>query len=347
MTTPPSTPSTPSNDKHNSQIDLIGIGNALVDVLANVDEAFITAEQENGMTKGGMMLIDQDRAKAIYDKMPPAVEVSGGSASNTMAGFASLGGNGAFIGKVAKDQLGDVFAHDLTSQGLQFSTTRLDNGLETGRCMILVTPDAERTMNTFLGAAVELHPEDIDESLLSQAQITYLEGYLFDPEHAKNAFRKAGEIIKKHGKKLALTLSDTFCVERHRADFLELINTSVDILFANEAELMALFETDNFDDACNKIQGKCEIVAVTRGAQGSLIITSDDRITIAAVKPAKLIDTTGAGDLFAAGFLFGLTQGKELAQCGNLGAIAASEVISHMGPRPQTSLADLIQQKAA
>lgn len=335
-----------NSSNSNSPIDLAAIGNALVDVLANVGDDFIENEQENGMVKGGMMLVDEGRARAVYDKMPPAIEMSGGSAANTMAGFASLGGRGAYIGKVAKDQLGDVYAHDLKSQGLIYETSRLENGPETGRCMILVTPDAQRTMNTFLGASTQLTEADVNEDLIAQAQITYLEGYLFDPEHAKKAFRKAGDIVRQNGRKLALTLSDTFCVDRHRADFLDLINGSVDILFANEDEIKALFETDNFEEACEAIRGKCEVTAITRGAEGSVILSGEERISVSAITPKALIDTTGAGDLYAAGFLFGLTQNADLAECGRLGSIAASEVISHMGPRPQTSLSELVKKAA-
>lgn len=327
-------------------VELLGIGNALVDVLANVDDRFIESEEANGMIKGAMVLVDEGRAKAVYDKMPPSVEVSGGSAANTMAGFASFGGNGAFIGKVAKDQLGDVFEHDLKAQGIDYRTSRLIEGPETGRCMILVTPDAQRTMNTFLGASIQLRPDDIDAELVAKADISYLEGYLFDPEHAKDAFRKAGDIVKQNNKKLALTLSDTFCVDRHREDFLDLVSGPVDIVFANEEELKTLFQTDDLMAACDAIAQKCDIAAVTRGEKGSVVIHGEERFDIAAIPPSDLVDTTGAGDLYAAGFLYGQAKGKSLAECGHLGSVAAAEVISHMGPRPKVSLADLAKKAA-
>lgn len=330
----------------NAPLQLVGIGNALVDILTSVTDDFINEEKANGMTKGAMTLIDEGRAKQLYDSIPPAVEVSGGSAANTLAGFASLGGQGAYIGKVAQDQLGDVFEHDLRSQGITFTTQRLEQGPETGRCLILVTPDAERTMNTFLGASTQLTDKDVDESLISQASITYLEGYLFDPEHAKQAFRKAGQLVKSHDKKLALTLSDTFCVERHREDFLDLVDGAVNILFANEDELKALFKTDNFNEACDLIAQKCDISAITRGEQGSVVISGNDIFDIPAVQPTQLVDTTGAGDLYASGFLFGLTHNRSVQECGNLGSIAAAEAISHMGPRPEQKLSDLIQKAA-
>ena len=330
----------------NSQTELLGIGNALVDVLANVEDALIEQEAKKGMVKGAMTLVDENRAKEIYNAMPAAVEMSGGSAANTMSGFASLGGNCSFIGKVAKDQLGEVFSHDLKAQGIHYATNPLQEGPETGRCMILVTPDAQRTMNTFLGASVELQPQDVDEALIQKAGITYLEGYLFDREQAKDAFRKAGAIVKAQGGKLALTLSDTFCVERHREDFLDLIEGSVHILFANEDEIKALYQTDDFDDACNRISGKCEITAITRSETGSVILSDNERFDIAAIPPSELVDTTGAGDLYASGFLYGLSRNKSLKECGYIGSLAASEVISHMGPRPQTSLADLLKKAA-
>ena len=326
------------------ELDVVAVGNALVDVLANIDESFVNNEKQNGMVKGAMTLIDEERARALYAKMPPSLEVSGGSAANTMAGFASFGGNGGFIGKVAKDQLGEVFTHDLKNQGLVFKTPALDNGPATGRCLILVTPDAQRTMNTYLGASIEMSEDDIDEKLISQAAITYLEGYLFDRDQAKKAFEKAGEIAHKSGNDLALTLSDVFCVERHREDFQRLVDGSVDILFANEQEIMALYETDNFMEACQKAAAKCRITAVTRGEKGSLVISGEEKVEIKAMPPEKLVDTTGAGDLYAAGFLYGLSRNKSHFECGRLGTLAATEVISHMGPRPQTSLQDLASQ---
>lgn len=328
------------------KFDLASVGNALVDVLTHVDDDFIKAESVSGMVKGGMTLIDEDRARDLYEKMPPSIEMSGGSAANTLAGFASLGGKSAFIAKVADDQLGQVFLHDLKSQSIEIGTPPLKDGPETGRCLILITPDAQRTMNTFLGASVELNEDDIDEDVISNASITYLEGYLFDRDQAKAAFHKAGDIVNKAGTKLALTLSDTFCVDRHREDFLELVNGSVDILFANEEEIKSLYQTDDFQSACDSIAGKCEIAAITRSEKGSIIINGGHRVEVDAVQPNELVDTTGAGDLYAAGFLYGLTQGKTLAESGQLGSIAAAEVISHIGPRPQVSLAELVHKAA-
>jgi sugar/nucleoside kinase (ribokinase family) len=329
------------------RIDLLAIGNAIVDVLAQTDEAFI--ERQNklyGMQKGGMTLIDEPRAIALYGEMPAGMESSGGSAGNTIAGFASFGGKGAYIGKVAKDKLGEVFSHDLKSQGVVFNTQPLAIGAPTARCLILVTPDGQRTMNTFLGAAVELSPIDIDEELVSSARITYLEGYLFDPPHAKEAFVVASELAHKASRKVALSLSDPFCVNRHRADFQAFVEDHVDILFANEEEAKALYETESFDDAVEALKGKCEIIAITRSEKGSVIIAGDKVIEIPAEAGVKVVDTTGAGDQYAAGFLYGYTQGMTLDTCGRLGSMAAGEVISHMGPRPNIQYADLLKKAA-
>lgn len=333
-----------------TQFGLTAIGNAIVDVLAPATDEFIQSQASFGMVKGGMALIDADRAKALYQLMGPATEMSGGSAGNTMAAFASFGGRGAYIGKVADDQLGGVFTHDIRAIGVHFDTPALKHGAPTAQCLILVTPDAQRTMNTFLGACVTLGPDDVDEKIIAQSAITYLEGYLFDPPQAKKAFYKAAEITAKNKRRLSLTLSDSFCVHRHRDDFKALIQDHVDILFANEEELKALTERESFDDAVTSIRDMTKpgaIVAVTRSAQGSIAIGSEGVTTIAPVKPSALVDTTGAGDAYAAGFLYGLSEGLSLAQCGNLGSVAASEVISHMGPRPQKSLKSLIDRAAA
>ncbi len=315
------------------------VGNALVDVLSQVSEEFIS--KQDGMEKGAMTLVDETRAVELYSQMPQSLETSGGSAANTMAGFASFGGVGAFIGKVADDELGKTFQNDIRSLGVNFETQALILGASTGRCMILVTPDAQRTMNTFLGASVELSPIDIDQNLIASSQITYLEGYLFDREHAKAAFIAAANIAHEAGHKIALTLSDPFCVDRHRHDFLDLVENHVDILFANEDEIKSLFMQENFDDAISAISKHVEIAAITRSSKGAVIISKGEQIKIDAQPVDNVVDTTGAGDQFAAGFLYGLTEGKTLEECGKLGAIAAAEVISHIGPRPAVRLADL------
>lgn len=328
-------------------IDLLAIGNAIVDVLAQTDEAFVARQGAlHGMVKGAMTLIDERRAVELYAEMPSGVESSGGSAGNTIAGFASFGGKGAYIGKVAKDQLGDVFSHDLKAQGVVFQTHPLAIGAPTARCLVLVTPDGQRTMNTFLGAAVELSPIDIDEELVSSSRITYLEGYLFDPPQAKEAFRVASEIAHKAGRKVSLSLSDPFCVNRHRADLQKFVENHVDILFANEEEAKALYETATFEEAVESLKGKCEIIAITRSEKGSVIMAGDKLVEIVPEKITKVIDTTGAGDQYAAGFLYGYTQGMTLEACGRLASMAAAEVISHIGPRPAVSYADFLKKAA-
>ncbi|OYX29865.1 MAG: adenosine kinase [Caulobacterales bacterium 32-69-10] len=294
------------------------------------------------MAKGGMSLIDETQAEAIYAAMGPAIELSGGSAGNTIAGLASLGSKCGYIGKVKDDQLGKVFRHDITAAGVAFPTPPTTDGPATARCLILVTPDAQRTMNTFLGACVNLHPEDIDEALISSAKVTYLEGYLYDPPHAQEAFRKAAAIARGAGRKVALTLSDSFCVVRHREAFLDLLRT-VDILFANEAELCALFESEDFDAAVELCRGQVPLAAVTRSEKGAVVINGFETVTVKAAPVARIVDTTGAGDLFAAGFLHGLTRDLPLAECGRLGALAAAEIISHYGGRPETPLSDYVK----
>lgn len=326
---------------------VVALGNALVDVLAHADEDFIESEKQFGMVKGGMTLIDEPRAHDLYNKMSQGVEVSGGSAGNTMACFASFGGKGAFIAKVADDQLGEIFKHDLNAMGVDFDTSPLQNGPATGRCLILVTPDGERTMNTFLGASVEFSPEDVNEDLIKQGQILYLEGYLFDKEAAKQAFRKASKIAKEAGKKVALTLSDSFCVDRHREDFKDLIDHHVDILFANEDEIVSLYETQSFEEAQEMIASKNLIAALTRSEKGSVIVKGNETYKVEAEPVEKVVDSTGAGDAYAAGFLFGYTEGMDFPTCGQLGSIAAAEVISHIGPRPEADLSTLIRKKAA
>lgn len=326
----------------NASYDVVGIGNAIVDVIAHADDAFLEAE---GLPKGAMTLIDTDQAEALYAKMAPGIEASGGSAANTMAGIASLGGSGAFFGKVRDDQLGEVFRHDIRAIGVDFDSPAATDGPPTARCLILVTPDAQRTMNTFLGACVDLGPEDVDPDTVKAAQVTYLEGYLWDPPRAKEAFVKAAEIAHGAGRKVALSLSDPFCVDRHRAEFRDLVDGHVDILFANEEEIKSLYEADSFDDALQEVRGKCEIAALTRSEKGSVIVAGDEMHVVDAEPVEKVVDTTGAGDLYAAGFLFGVTHGYGLAKAGRIAGIAAAEAISHMGARPEVSLKDLVKAR--
>lgn len=324
--------------------DVIAIGNAIVDVLAHADDAFLSAR---GLPKGGMVLIDAEQADALYDQMGPAVESSGGSAANTVAGIASLGGKAAFIGKVNDDVLGRVFRHDITAIGVHFETPAATEGAPTARCLVLITPDAERTMSTYLGACTNLAPEDINEGLVRDAKVLYIEGYMWDQPHAKDAIVRAACAAKEADRKVALSLSDTFCVERHRQEFQELIRGFVDILFANEGEMKALFETDDLDAAVAQVQGQCDVVTVTRGAQGALVVTEGAVEVVPVQAVDKVVDTTGAGDLYAAGFLFGYTQGRPLVECARMGGIAAGEIISHVGPRPEASLAELVKERMA
>jgi len=322
-----------------ASIDVTGIGNAIVDVLCQADDALLA---ENGLTKGTMALIDEARAKELYAAMGPAVEVSGGSAANTIAGVASLGGKAAYVGKVRDDQLGDVFSHDLRSLGVTFDTAPSKHGPPTARCLVLVTKDAQRTMATFLGACRELGPEDIDEALIRRSQVTYLEGYLWDPAGAKEAFLKASRIAERAGRKTALSLSDPFCVERHRKELLELVDQHVDILFANEHEICSLYEAPHLEDAIAAVRGRCEVAAITLSEKGSVVLIGHETYAVDAVPIAAVVDTTGAGDLYAAGFLHGYTTGKSPAECARLGALCASEIISHFGARPERSLIALI-----
>ncbi|MEK9676895.1 MAG: adenosine kinase [Rhodospirillaceae bacterium] len=325
-----------------TDIDVLGIGNAIVDVLSQTDDDFLS---ENGLAKGAMTLIDADQAEGLYAKMGPGVEVSGGSAANTIACLASLGGQGAFIGKVRDDQLGDVFRHDIRAGGVNFETAPKEDGAPTARCLIFVTPDAERTMQTFLGVSVELGPDDIDEDLISRSAVTYLEGYLWDPPLAKEAFVKAAKIAAGAGRKVSLSLSDPFCVDRHRDDFLDLVNNHVDILFANEDEITSLYQVENFDDALQHVRGHCEIAALTRSSKGSVVVAGDEVHVLDAHKVDKVVDTTGAGDSYAAGFLWGYTNGRGLAECGDIGGIVAAEIVGHYGARAETDLAKLVAEK--
>lgn len=316
---------------------LVGIGNAMVDVLAQATDEYIQRQHElAGMERNAMNLIDQERAVFLYNDMTHAVEISGGSAGNTMAGFASFGGKGAYIGKTGTDQLGDVFRRDMNKLGVHFTTTPVDDGTQTGRCLVLITPDAQRTMNTFLGSGTLLSPDDIDPAIIEHAAVTYLEGYLFDPPLAQEAFYLSARMAHKAGRKVALSLSDPFCVDRHREDFLQLIDSHVDILFANEAEICSLYQTDDFEEAANAVGGQVEIAALTRSERGSILVKDKKCVPIEA-EPTTLVDTTGAGDQYAAGFLYGYTQGLPLEECGRLASCAAAEVISHYGPRPEVA----------
>ena len=291
-----------------------------------------------------MTLIDETQAEAIYQKMGPAVEMSGGSAANTIAGVAALGGRGGYIGRVRDDQLGSIFGHDIRSGGVTFTSDPATSGKSTARCFIFVTPDAERTMMTYLGACTELDKSDIDADLIADGQVTYLEGYLWDDPNAKAAIADAAEIAHKHGRKVALTLSDPFCVERHRDTFLELISDQVDILFANEAEIISLFQAESFDEAAKRVSAFTDVAALTRSAAGSVVVTGGEQVAVPAAPVSQVVDTTGAGDLYAAGFLYGLTQGKAWVDCARIGGVCAAEIISHMGARPEASLADLVRK---
>lgn len=325
-----------------SSLDVVGLGNAIVDVIAHAEESFL---EQRGLNKGAMTLIDAEQAETLYAAMGPGIEASGGSAANTMAGIASLGGRPAFFGKVSDDQLGAVFAHDIRSIGVVFDGTPADDAAPTGRCLVLVTPDAQRTMQTFLGAAAQLGPDDIEENTVRAAQYVYLEGYLWDPPAAKQAFIKAAEIAHDAGRKVALSLSDPFCVDRHRAEFRDLVDGHIDVLFANEEEIKSLYETQNFDAALQQVRGKCEIAALTRSEKGSVVVAGDEVHVIDPAPVDKVVDTTGAGDLYAAGFLYGLTHGYGLAQAGKIAGICAAEVITHMGARPEVSLQELVKSK--
>ena len=323
--------------------DVVGLGNAIVDVIAKVEDSYL---EKHELNKGSMALIDEAQAETLYDDMPPAVESSGGSAANTLAGISSFGGAGAFIGKVKDDELGRIFAHDLKAIGVHYQTKPAKDGASTARCLIAVTADAERTMSTFLGATRGITTGDIEENLIKDSKILYLEGYLWDEQHAKNAMRKAVELAKQYDCKVALSLSDPFCVNRHRAEFLQLIEEGVDIVFANEEEIKGLFETDDFDIAAANAKNIAEIVAITRGAKGSVIVNGDKQEKISVPSGLNVVDTTGAGDLYASGFLYGYTNGNSLAECGRLATVAASEIVGHMGARPEVNLADLAKKAA-
>lgn len=328
----PSVPQSPT-------IDVVGIGNALVDVLAHATDDFL---DQYDLAKGAMTLIETDRAVELYRALGNPVEMSGGSAANTMVGVASFGGKAAYIGKVHDDDLGRVFGHDLQAVGVAFGTAGPLADVPTGRCIIVITPDAERTMNTYLGVSSLLSVHDLDEAMIASGSALYMEGYLYDRPEAKEAFRVAASIAHENERKVSLTLSDSFCVDRHRDDFLGLVADEVDILFGNTDEILALYELDSVDDAIERVSRECDITAITDGANGSLVITGDDIVKVPAIPVERVVDTTGAGDLYAAGFLHGFTRGESLEECGRLGSVAASEVISHVGPRPLVELRTLV-----
>ena len=322
--------------------DVVGIGNAIVDIIGRCDDAFLKARALN---KGGMQLVDAATVEGLYKSMGPAIEISGGSAANTIVGVASFGGRTGFIGRIADDEFGRIFGHDIRAAGVAFNTAPTKGGAPTARSLILVTPDGERTMNTFLGTSPELDHGAIDEAMIAGARIVYLEGYLFDRDEAKAAFRKAAAIAARAGRMVALTLSDGFCVDRHRAEFKTLIKDQVDILFANEAEITSLYETTSFDEAAAQAAKDVKLAVLTRSAKGAVIQSEGKSIAVPAAPVAKVVDTTGAGDLYAAGFLYGYALGKDLESCGKLGSLAAAEIISHIGARPEARLAELARAK--
>ena len=324
-----------------ADFDVLGIGNALVDVIASVDEAFVEAHD---FPHGATTMVDLDRAEAVYADLPPAQETSGGSCANTIAGLGSFGATVAFIGRVRDDQLGKVYTHDLRSLGVYFDVAPATDGPATGRCLVMVTPDAHRTQCTYLGASTFIGPEDVDADVVARARVTYLEGYLWDQPAAKDAIRKAATTARAAGQQVAFTLSDPFCVDRHRDEFRSLVTDEIDILFGNEAEICSLYEVEDFDTALQLLRHHCRVGALTRSERGSVVIAGDEVHVIDADPVEHLLDTTGAGDQYAAGFLYGLTHGYDLATCGRLGSVAAAEVISHFGPRPAVSLAKLAER---
>lgn len=325
-----------------TKFDVLTVGNAIVDIIANCEEAFLT---DNAINKGAMNLVDAERAELLYSRMGPALEASGGSAGNTAAGVASFGGKAAYFGKVSADQLGDIFAHDIRAQGVYFATKPLEGFPPTARSMIFVTPDGERSMNTYLGACVELGPEDVEDDIVAQSKVTYFEGYLWDPPRAKDAIRECARIAHENGREVSMTLSDSFCVDRYRGEFLDLMRSgTVDIVFANRAELLALYQMDDFDAALEKIAAECKMAAVTNSEHGSVVIRGSERVDISAIPVNRVVDTTGAGDLYASGFLYGYTKGLSLQACGDLGSLAAGTIIQQIGPRPMESLGNLARK---
>ncbi len=323
------------------KFDLLAVGNAIVDVVAYASDALL---EELDLVKGTMTLVDAERSASLYERMGPAHEVSGGSCANTAAAFASLGGRAAYIGRVRDDEMGRVFSHDIRATGVHFETAASIDGPPTARCLVFVTPDAQRTMATYLGACVELSPDDIDENLVPAAGITYLEGYLWDRPSAKAACRKAADLCHRAGGRVALTLSDPFCVDRWRSEFRELVEREIDILFANEAEITSLYETRSFDEALREVRRHVPLAVLTRGAEGSVILCGDEVHAVDAVPPDRLVDTTGAGDLYAAGFLRGLAAGLDPARCGRLGSLCASRILAQYGARAEEPLLPLFQR---
>ncbi len=319
----------------NSTFDVLTIGNAIVDVIAKVDDEFVAREK---LVKGSMNLIDEARAEELYSHMGPATERSGGSAGNTAAGVASFGGKAAYFGKIKDDQLGAIYRHDMRSLGVNFDSAAAINGPATARSFILVTPDGERTMNTYLGACVNLTTADIDEAIVQNSRVTYMEGYLYDKPDAMAAFRHAAKISQAAKQLTSITLSDSFCVERHRDDFLSLIRNSIDIVFANESEIKSLYQTQNFEGAVEAIRKDCAVAVLTRSAKGCVVVRGSEHVEVPAHPVDHVVDVTGAGDLFAAGFLYGFTRDMTLGRCAELGALAAAEVISHVGARPDVDL---------
>ncbi|MGA1804922.1 adenosine kinase [Rhizobium sp. HT1-10] len=325
-----------------TRFDVLTVGNAIVDIIARCDDQFLI---DNAITKAAMNLIDAERAELLYSRMGPAIEASGGSAGNTAAGIANFGGKAAYFGKVAKDQLGEIFTHDIRALGVHYQTAPKETFPPTARSMIFVTEDGERSMNTYLGACVELGPEDVEADVVADAKVTYFEGYLWDPPRAKEAIRECARIAHENGREVSMTLSDSFCVGRYREEFLELMRSgTVDIVFANRQEALSLYETDDFEEALTRIARDCKIAAVTMSEEGAVILRGGERYEVAAIELEELVDTTGAGDLFASGFLYGYTQGRELKDCGRLGCLAAGTVIQQIGPRPDKSLSKLAKE---
>ena len=332
----------PNEDMAAKTYDVVGIGNAIVDIIARCDDAFLS---KRDLDKGFMRLIDADDAASLYEEMGPATERSGGSVANSIAGLASFGASCGFIGRVAADQFGGIFRHDIRSLGIDYTTEPAVDGAPTARCLVLVTPDGERTMNTFLGASVDLTAADIDPHLIGAAKFVYLEGYLFDKDAAKSAFHEAARLAKESGAKVALSLSDPFCVDRHREDFRALVKDGADIVFANEKEITSLYETNTFLEAADAALQDCEMAVLTRSEAGSLIVSSGETTEIPADPVSQVVDATGAGDLYAAGFLYGLARRLPLETCGRLGSLAAAEAISHIGARPEANLVELAKSR--
>ena len=330
-----------NSNAQNKKLDVVGIGNAIVDVLIQTEDSFL---EKHSLNKGSMALLNDEDAEKLYSSIGAGVESSGGSAANTLAGLAQLGSNAGFIGRVRNDQLGAIFTHDIRSVGARFETAQKTSGPPTARCLIFVTPDAQRTMCTYLGASVFLEPEDLDLSMVKQTKVLYLEGFLWDHPAAKRAFIAAANACKSSGGKVALSLSDSFCVNRHRKSFLTLLEDHIDILFANEAEIMSLYEVKEFQKAIDKVQDKCEVAALTCGGKGSVILSKEEQIKIEPYEFGPLIDTTGAGDLFASGFLHGYINGESLLRCGQIASICAGQIVTQLGPRSRVSLKRLVNE---